>query len=34
VVDKDGSIVMLFNTSGMFRGAANASGRFDIAIWE
>ncbi len=34
VVGADGSIVMVFNTGGMFRGAANASGRFDIAIWE
>ncbi|MFT5197515.1 MAG: beta-aspartyl-peptidase (threonine type) [Planctomycetota bacterium] len=34
VVDKNGSIVMLFNTDGMFRGAADASGRFDISIWE
>ncbi len=34
VVGSDGSIVMVFNTGGMFRGAANASGRFDVAIWE
>ncbi len=34
VVDRNGSIVMLFNTDGMFRGAANADGRFDISIWE
>ncbi|MCA9000559.1 MAG: isoaspartyl peptidase/L-asparaginase [Planctomycetes bacterium] len=34
VVDKHGGIVMLFSTEGMFRGAADANGRFDIAIWE
>ncbi|MDF1837975.1 MAG: isoaspartyl peptidase/L-asparaginase [Planctomycetota bacterium] len=34
VVDHRGNIAMLFNTDGMFRGAANAEGRFDIAIWE
>jgi beta-aspartyl-peptidase (threonine type) len=28
-----GEIVMVFNTAGMFRGAADASGRFQIAIW-
>lgn len=34
VVGRDGSIALVFNTSGMFRGAADANGRFDVAIWE
>ncbi|MCB9908609.1 MAG: isoaspartyl peptidase/L-asparaginase [Planctomycetes bacterium] len=34
VVGADGSISMPFNTNGMFRGAANSAGRFDVAIWE
>lgn len=33
VVDSDGTIVMLFNTGAMNRGAANASGRFDVELW-
>ena len=28
-----GDIVMVFNTPGMFRGAANAEGRFQVSIW-
>ena len=31
-VGQDGSIAMRFNTEGMFRGAANSQGRFDVAI--
>jgi len=33
-VGHDGSIAMVFNTAGMYRGAADASGRFEIAIWD
>lgn len=33
-VGHDGSIALVFNSIGMFRGAADASGRFDVAIWE
>ncbi|MEM8932458.1 MAG: isoaspartyl peptidase/L-asparaginase [Acidobacteriota bacterium] len=33
-VGADGSIALEFNTPGMFRGAADANGRFDVAIWE
>ncbi len=30
----DGSIAMVFNTRGMYRGAADSTGRFEVAIWE
>jgi len=33
VVSKSGEIVMLFNSEGMFRGAADSNGRFEIGIW-
>ncbi len=33
-VARDGSIVMAFNTTGMYRGAADSSGRFEVRIWE
>jgi beta-aspartyl-peptidase (threonine type) len=33
-VSAQGDIVMVFNTPGMFRGAANAGGRFQTAIWD
>lgn len=33
-VGRDGSIVLEFNSPGMFRGAADASGRFEVGIWE
>ena len=33
-VSKDGEIALEFNSVGMFRGAADANGRFEIAIWE
>ena len=33
-VDRHGNIAMVFNTEGMFRGAADAGGRFEVAIWE
>jgi beta-aspartyl-peptidase (threonine type) len=29
-----GAIAMVFNTPGMFRGAADSTGRFEVAIWE
>lgn len=34
VVSRTGEIALVFSTAGMFRGAANSSGRFDVAIWE
>ncbi len=33
-VGADGSIAMPFNTAGMFRGAADSRGRFEVGIWE
>jgi len=33
-VGHDGSIALVFNSEGMFRGAADAGGRFEVAIWE
>jgi L-asparaginase / beta-aspartyl-peptidase len=33
-VDRDGRIAMRYNTPGMFRGAADAGGRFEVHIWE
>lgn len=33
-VDRQGAISMVFNTKGMYRGAANSSGRFEVSIWE
>jgi L-asparaginase / beta-aspartyl-peptidase len=33
-VDNDGNIEMSFNSPGMFRGAANSEGRFEVKIWE
>lgn len=32
-VGRDGAITMPFSTEGMFRGAADARGRFEVAIW-
>jgi beta-aspartyl-peptidase (threonine type) len=32
-VGKDGAIVHSFNSEGMFRGAADSGGRFDVAVW-
>jgi beta-aspartyl-peptidase (threonine type) len=34
VVSKDGEIAMPYTSAGMFRGAADANGRFEVAIWE
>jgi beta-aspartyl-peptidase (threonine type) len=33
-VAHDGSIALVFNSEGMFRGAADAGGRFEVKIWE
>ena len=33
VVSHDGEIALVFNTLGMYRGAANSDGRFEVAIW-
>lgn len=33
-VGRDGAIALEFNTEGMYRGAADSSGRFEVAIWE
>lgn len=33
-VGHDGSIALTYNSKGMFRGAADSTGRFDVAIWE
>jgi L-asparaginase / beta-aspartyl-peptidase len=33
-VDKHGNIALPYNTEGMYRGAADSKGRFDVAIWE
>jgi beta-aspartyl-peptidase (threonine type) len=33
-VGADGSITLTFNSAGMFRGAADERGRFEVGIWE
>lgn len=33
-VDRSGEIAMDFNSEGMYRGAADAFGRFEVRIWE
>lgn len=33
-VGADGSIALVFNSPGMFRGAADAEGRFEVKIWQ
>ncbi len=33
-VDKDGNIVMIYNTGSMLRAAADSEGKFEIKIWE
>lgn len=33
-VGANGEIALVFNSEGMFRGAADSDGRFDVAIWE
>ncbi|HSK79257.1 MAG TPA: isoaspartyl peptidase/L-asparaginase [Thermoanaerobaculia bacterium] len=32
-VSKDGGIALVFNSEGMYRGAADSAGRFEVAIW-
>jgi beta-aspartyl-peptidase (threonine type) len=32
-VDRFGNVVLAFNTAGMFRGAADSTGRHQVAIW-
>ncbi|HWM94117.1 MAG TPA: isoaspartyl peptidase/L-asparaginase [Thermoanaerobaculia bacterium] len=32
-VARDGSIALVFNSEGMYRGAADSNGRFEVAIW-
>ena len=34
VVARNGEIALVYNSEGMFRGAADATGRFEVAIWE
>jgi beta-aspartyl-peptidase (threonine type) len=34
VVAHSGEIALVYNSEGMFRGAADASGRFEVAIWD
>jgi L-asparaginase / beta-aspartyl-peptidase len=33
-VGRDGSIALVFNSEGMYRGAADSGGRFEVKIWE
>jgi beta-aspartyl-peptidase (threonine type) len=33
-VGRDGSIVLVFNSEGMYRGAVDSGGRFEVRIWE
>ena len=33
-VSATGEIALVFNSAGMFRGAADSSGRFEVGIWE
>ncbi|HVR99941.1 MAG TPA: isoaspartyl peptidase/L-asparaginase [Thermoanaerobaculia bacterium] len=33
-VSRDGSIALVFNSEGMYRGAADSAGRFEVKIWE
>ena len=33
-VSKSGEIAMVFNSEGMFRGAADSNGRFEVKIWD
>jgi beta-aspartyl-peptidase (threonine type) len=34
VLGAEGDVAFVFNTPGMYRGAADASGRFEIGVWE
>lgn len=33
-MDRSGNIALVFNTGGMFRGAADSTGRREVAIWD
>ncbi len=33
-VGRDGTLALEFNTQGMYRGAADSKGRFEVGIWE
>jgi len=33
-VSHDGSLALVFNSEGMYRGAADSAGRFEVKIWE
>lgn len=33
-VDRNGAIVLDFNSAGMYRGAADSTGRFEVGIWD
>lgn len=33
-VSRSGEIALVFSTAGMFRGAADSTGRFEVAIWK
>jgi beta-aspartyl-peptidase (threonine type) len=33
-VSRDGSIALVYNSEGMYRGAADSTGRFEVKIWE
>jgi L-asparaginase / beta-aspartyl-peptidase len=33
-VSRQGEIAMVFSSPGMFRGAADSTGRFEVAIWD
>jgi beta-aspartyl-peptidase (threonine type) len=34
VLGRDGSVATVFNSTGMYRGVADAGGRRELAIWE
>ena len=33
-VARDGSLALVYNSEGMYRGAADSAGRFEVKIWE
>lgn len=33
-VDRKGNLTLMFNSEGMYRGAADSSGRFEVGIWK
>jgi len=33
-VAHDGALALVFNSEGMYRGAADSNGRFEVRIWE